>query len=543
MKPIIINMKEMSDSTEVYESRPNPFMVYVIYLVLAILVIALVWMYFFKIDILVKGNGMFRSDEDIYDISSSVTGKVQSSNVSDGQFVNEGDVLFTVSIDSLDETIKAYENELEDINQRIAILQAYEKYLDGDAADFEAMSDNKYYQEFYNKKQLLDANISSSDKNTDEQRQQYKSSIEDINTSISQYELQITKLKQVRECVITRINIFTSDDSYYDSMVKSYISNYNLTSLQYDNQIKEYQQQIDEVNIQLEKSDVEAVNEYSETSVQNIGADTQNVVSASGINKEELNKQLETLNNYIETTESEKQKALNNLELQQLSNIEQQIESINSTLLSLESNLTSAQVQLEAVSGADTDTINSISVLTEKSNIANELLTYNSKKTECENKLKSYDVQSGNCNIVADVSGYIQLEQEIKQGAYVQEGTTICQIYPQTVESYYAEIYVENSDIAKLEEGQKVKFEIAAYPSSEYGYFTGVIENISKDIRVDQNSGSAYYLVKARCDEITVQNKEGKTGSIINGMACQAKIVVDEQNVLRWLLEKLSFLD
>lgn len=543
MKPIIVNMKEMSDSTEVYESRPNPFMIYVIYLVLAILVIAFVWMYFFKIDILVKGNGMFRCDEDIYDISSSVTGKVESSNVSDGQFVNKGDVLFTVSVASLDETIKAYENELEDINQRIAILQAYEKYLDGDATDFEAMSDNKYYQEFYNKKQLLDANISSSDKNTDEQRKQYENNIEDINASISQYELQITKLKQARECVVTRTNIFTSDDSYYDSMVKSYISNYNLTSLQYDNQIKEYQEQIDEVNSQLEKIDIEAENQYSEASEQNVGADTQNAVSASIFNRDELNEKLETLGDYIKTAESEKQKALDNLELQQLSSIEQQIENISNTLLSLESNLTSVKVQLEAVSGTDTGTINSISVLTEKSNIANELLTYNNKRTECENKLKSYDIQNGNCNIMADTSGYIQLEQEIKQGAFVQEGTTIGQIYPQTVENYYAEIYVENSDIAKLEEGQNVKFEISAYPSSEYGYFTGVIENISKDIRVDQNSGSAYYLVKARCDEITVQNKEGKTGSIINGMACQAKIVVDEESILRWLLEKLNFLD
>ena len=31
MKPIIVDMKDMSDSTEVYNSRPNPFFVYFIY--------------------------------------------------------------------------------------------------------------------------------------------------------------------------------------------------------------------------------------------------------------------------------------------------------------------------------------------------------------------------------------------------------------------------------------------------------------------------------------------------------------------------------
>ena len=101
---------------------------------------------------------------------------------------------------------------------------------------------------------------------------------------------------------------------------------------------------------------------------------------------------------------------------------------------------------------------------------------------------------------------------------------------------------MENSDIAKLEEGQKVKFEIAAFPSSEYGYFTGTVESISKDIRVDQASGSAYYLVKAACDETTVQNKDGKTCSIMNGMTCQAKVVIDEENVLRYVLQKIDLI-
>ncbi|MCQ2550229.1 MAG: efflux RND transporter periplasmic adaptor subunit [Lachnospiraceae bacterium] len=48
----------------------------------------------------------------------------------------------------------------------------------------------------------------------------------------------------------------------------------------------------------------------------------------------------------------------------------------------------------------------------------------------------------------------------------MQEGTTIGMVYPETESKYYAEIYVENSDIAKIKEGQEVKFEISAYPSS-----------------------------------------------------------------------------
>ena len=131
---------------------------------------------------------------------------------------------------------------------------------------------------------------------------------------------------------------------------------------------------------------------------------------------------------------------------------------------------------------------------------------------------------------------------DIKNGSIIQEGASIGAIYPETESKYYAEIYVENSDIAKIAEGQKVKFEIAAYPSSEYGYFEGTVENISKDISVDQNTGYAYYIVRVKCNNITLKGKNGEEASLVNGMACQAKIIVDEKNVLSYLLEKIDLL-
>ena len=76
MKPIIIDMKDMSDSTEVYDSKPNRFMIYTIYAILLIFVIALIWMYFTVIDIVVKSDGIFKGSNALYEISSGVTGRV-----------------------------------------------------------------------------------------------------------------------------------------------------------------------------------------------------------------------------------------------------------------------------------------------------------------------------------------------------------------------------------------------------------------------------------------------------------------------------------
>ena len=254
MKPIIVDMKDMSDSTEVYNSRPNPFFVYFIYLLLGMLIVALCWMYFSKIDISVKSNGIFRSDGDIVDISNGVTGKVEKCNFSEGQYVNKGDILLTLSVDSINESIKKYQTELENINERIKMLSAYQKSLDGNNSAFEALKSNKYYDEFNNRRLLTYANVSSSDKDVKGQKNQYEKTINSIQNSINEYKMRINKLETVENCIKSRKNTFNVKDSYYSSIVAGYISNYDATKLQYDNQIKEVKNNVTELKKQLKAS-------------------------------------------------------------------------------------------------------------------------------------------------------------------------------------------------------------------------------------------------------------------------------------------------
>ena len=364
MKPIIVDMKDMSDSVEVYESRPNSVLIYFIYVLVAMLLVAILWMRFSNIELVVDGNGVFRSDSPVYDVSSAVTGTLVKCNVKDGQYVPEGDILYTLKVQSLDETIAYYKAELNNINERLDILNAYHNSLDNDEVELEAYSDNKYYDEIINKRDLLYANIDSN-------------------------------------------------------------------------------------------------------------------------------------------TNSDKN-----------SNSKDEDESI----------------------------VKKIYILTEKGNVANEIITCETKKVEYEKYLKDYSIQENNKCIKANASGYFYSMQELANGKYVQEGSHIGKIYPEQQSNYYAEIYVENGDIAKLREGQEVKFEIVAYPSNEYGYFTGKITNISKDITIDQTTGGAYYTVLVSCDSGSETGKAGEQVILMNGMACQAKIVVEEKSVLAYILEKIDLM-
>ena len=310
----------MSDTTESYEARPNPFLVYFIYLLLLLFVCALGWMYFFQIDIVVKSNGIFRNGEASYEVSSAISGKVESCNITEGQLVQEGDVLLTINGDSLTETIQDYQSMLDDVNQRIEILKAYQESLEGDEESLSELSENKYYEEFKNRKKLLELSIDNSGESTESQIKQYETEKGTIEESISQYEMQAAKLDQVKGCIQARNNVFGAGDSYYSSIVDSYISNYNVTSLQYDGQIREYEKSIQ--TLEQQKESVQSSEQMEESESKN----------QENITKEGVEEEIASLNEEIKTTQSEKAQALENLELQQLTAIEQQISSIKETL-------------------------------------------------------------------------------------------------------------------------------------------------------------------------------------------------------------------
>ena len=664
MRPIVINLDDISDSTEVYDSKPNRFVVYTVYFILIIITIALLWMTLSKIDIVVKSNGVFRGSEAIYEISSGVTGNVTETHVENGQYVNTGDVLYVLSIDELSDAITECQSNLEAAQNRLEILYAYEKSLDGDSTELEGLTANPYYTEFINRRNLLFANVDLNESNPAGQITLYQGNINSITDTILKYNEKIVMLNIAKQCIVARNNTFDPSDSYYYSMVSSYISSYEYMVRQYDNQINEYQRQIDEYWEQIKAAESSESGKARPLSIHrsalpadatvdgddpsgtgagdsnlsnnSVGGDnnssnngtagnnssntgaggddqsntgtagddqsntgtagddssnngtggddpsnngtggddpsnngtggnnpsntgtagdipyntgsTGNVINifqstVASADADTLRRQRNALIDAMNSLMNEKDQALKNLELQQITTIETRISGYNDTILSLQSNLTSAELQLNAVNSVDNKTQETVAILTEKGNISAEALVYEDKVEECENYLRSYDIKNDNCIVKASTSGYFYCAQELKTGSYVQAGSTIGTIYPEAESKYFAEIYVENSDIAKIHEGQVVKFEIAAYPSSEYGYFEGTVENISRDISVDQATGYAYYIVKVSCENMTLIGKDGEEASLMNGMACQAKIVVDEQNVLNYCLEKIDLID
>ena len=140
----------------------------------------------------------------------------------------------------------------------------------------------------------------------------------------------------------------------------------------------------------------------------------------------------------------------------------------------------------------------------------------------------------------AQMTGVINSNVELVEGDYLSSGIQVLSILPKDSGMYKAYIYVNNQDIGKLEVGMGVKFNVYAYPNTDYGYLTGEITKISEDLKVDSSSSTSYYLVEAALDSVEMIDDHGNSAQLKSGMACNAKIITERESILKFVLDKLN---
>ncbi|MFM1552684.1 efflux RND transporter periplasmic adaptor subunit [Helcococcus ovis] len=516
MKPIIIDMDKMSDSTEVYNSKPNPFLIYFIYFVLLMILIAFGWMYFLKIDVVVKANGIFRSSVEQTELSSEISGKVVKVDMSEGKYVKKGNVLIALDSSSIDKNINDRKSIGDDIEKRLEILKAYEKYLNGDINSLDEYKNNKYYDEFINKKKLLELSIKNNkDNSVENTKSQHKSEVNTLKNENEKNNFEITNLRKVQKNIENGVNKFDKSQIYYYSIVNRYLSNYNSNKINFDNKISLLNDEIKSLENQklnLENND----------------------------NIYEIDKKINSLNENIKNIKNEKEILLKNLKIEQIAAIEEQIKILENKNDSLNSRKILLSEQINQIDNSERKDLKEISKLSELKNISQEILSYENKNKENNIQLEQYNKEKEKYIIKAKSSGYIYINQELKEGSFVTQGANICRILSENSGEFFAEIYVENKDIGKINNSQNIKLEIPSYPSQEYGYFEGEINYVSKDVKFDKNSGKSYYLIRVNFKNEDLISKNIK---LINGMFVKSNIILEQKNILLYILNKLNFFD
>lgn len=488
MKPIIIDMQEMSDSTEVYGSRPNPAFAGMIYCLCGILLAATIWMCLFKVDVVIKSNGMVKSSEEKATITCITSGTVEESCIEDGAFVEEGDLLFRIDSKELQMQKDSYVEELAETEYVLDILNAYLKELNGTEGALDVCADNPYYEQYVNRLNMVEQNCDLAGLENEGLQKQYSGNIENFNNSIQSGKNDEKQLSKMLKAIKNRTNSFEESETYYYSEVEDYLSTYHITESQYDNQIS-------------------------------------SLVNESDGKTEENQSQIKKL-------ESEKEQALAALEKQEVAEIEQSILSVQKKQEELKANQKLAQAQLDSLKNGEEELSREQIISNEKEVVFSDIKNYETKQIEYESSIESLSSGIKQCEVLAQCDGYLNILQENVAGDYIAGGTVVGNIVPESQHEYRVQIYLDNHDIGQVSEGTKVKYEIAAFPSSEYGNMEGIITKISEDLKISQDTGEGYYAAEA-----TIALPEGI--QLRQGMAVEAKMVVNRKSVVKVLMEKL----
>lgn len=101
MKIKVYKYDEIETVKELSNKKINSFYVILVYFILTIIISFLIWSYFGKIDLKIKGTGTLETKVDSSVVVNVMTGKVKNNNISQGKKVNKGDLLYEIENNSL----------------------------------------------------------------------------------------------------------------------------------------------------------------------------------------------------------------------------------------------------------------------------------------------------------------------------------------------------------------------------------------------------------------------------------------------------------
>ncbi len=124
----------------------------------------------------------------------------------------------------------------------------------------------------------------------------------------------------------------------------------------------------------------------------------------------------------------------------------------------------------------------------------------------------------------APIEGKIAFARFLQTNIAMKTGETFCFINPGNT-SYFAEMVIPQSNFGKVKLGEKVLLRLPSYPSQEYGFLEGKIQNISS---ITSDSG---YLARVSLNHGMVTNYK-KIINYRDGLTANAQIITKNLRLL-----------
>lgn len=521
MREELKSLDELSDSRELLEAKPNPIIPLFIYLFMVILAISFIWTYFGEIDEVVKANGVVRTNETVSTIRTKMPNQVISIDFYEGQNVEKGDVLFT-----LDQT----EQELQKALIEDDLNNAEEK-----KEDLELLKESiQQGEDLFNEESEVYERYKSYQSNLSLLRQEYEGSVIEVNQSIEGQKSQEESLISQRDKIENRIEQLNR----LKNAIKKQENVFKTDETPYYNQYVDFEMQVTRMEeiIEERSDDYEILKDELEKEDEN--EEVEGVVAEALVTQEHINESKRLLDNAIFELEQYSNQQLLQIN-SQIAQEQAKIDEISTNLNSIldYSNLKSSQDESYQVSLENYKTDMLVQVNGDIESLEQKI---NQKRQE----ISVLDQQVEDNIIKATIDGVINIRTKISQGDFLQVGTEVLTIVPETNSpTYRVQLSVLNQDIAQIKIGNTINFSVHSLPHQEYGFLTGEIIGVGTDAINDPETGMSYYLVEAEINNDILTSHKGQEANIKVGMTVDAHIVTESKKILHFLLEKIDLRD
>lgn len=506
MKPIIKDIRDITDSKEMYESKPHPFLGFFIYTLLVLIIIAGIWTYLGEIDIVSKGMGVVRPNAHLSSIRNKTAGEVAYCNLREGQAVKKDDVLLSIKHEDLDISLLKIKEDLEELQRQGNRLKKLKQSVEQGKNLFSEETEKEDYERYIkyeqDYKELQNTNMIEA-KNDDTTVKQTELNKSIYNDKILSLERDLKELEEYKNSINAEENLFSNASCAKALEFKSYL--YEVKSLEADIAAKRETYKLNE-----------------SLSAEGLGA-RQDLTNAK-VALELAEDQLITLKN----------KSLNNVE-SQIEELSREIESLKqeSSKLIIDHELMSQKGEQRNLS-LKTYKTNYLINLYDK--IDENDLAYKAKQKE----LESVELSIKNCEVTSPIDGTVHIINKVTTGDLLGAGDNVATVIPTEGNLYTIEIFIPNSEIAGLKVGDPIKYKFDALPYKEYGELEGEITNISTDAQVSETYGTSGYIVEGSIVNQTVYSYKGEAAEVKVGMTCEAHVITEQKKILYYLLEKIN---
>lgn len=503
----MIDISDLSDSREVMMQKTPRAISWFILTVVIIVLAALIFSCFGKIETHIKATGEIRPMEPISSITSICSGKITDFTVSDGELVKKGDIILSLDSSPYVEQKNTVESQMSAKKSQIDNYKKLNDCIKNDKNIFDEQIEPIFFYQYKSYEKEIDSawlQSESSNQQIAASRKEVEQIISDAEKAISIATASHSEYSEFYD-IVQNDKIYSGNNGAIIVLYDNYVISSDKAEAVYNGYLAQY----NEVCRQYQEAP-ELIN-YSQ-------------VEQALFNKDAAYADLLSVkSNFL-------------LQLNEvLNDLEQQIVSNQNTI----KNYTLKKESLII----DTSFENVKAQIKESYylNINNTINTLNLEIENLSEQLKNVQLSISQTSLTAEKDGVLIYSREYSAGDVISAGELICTIVPATDE-YRVVMYIPEYSISETFVGQEVEYVIAAAPNIDFGKIYGVITEISQDSFVDQASGQKYYKALATLPCAKLTDKDGQERNLKNGMLVEIHAITGHKKIITWILEKLNFI-